>query len=293
MRLSSLLLAATACVALAAPASSATLTTFIGPNSDSATQTCSGDVGPKTGATTVHAAASCFSAQVGTANGEAVAATGHVGALSQADSHNGDSLVAKIGSAASYEDFLTFTSSDPFATTTPVSVNLLLDGILETSGPFGAANFRLALFFAGHDFDERFAISSFGIGDVIHQFILEGGEIGPVTDAALGTPTFIIPLNSPLHFELLLETGAVASGPGSHGLAGFGAHSAKFASTPFDLPDGVTVNAGDYIVNNRFIDPLAPVDGVPEPTGWALTIAGFALAGSLLRQRRILITRLA
>ena len=269
-------------MALAAlPASAATLGTFIGPGSGSATQACTGDFGPKTGTSTVHAAATCSRPDVGTASGEAVAATGHIGAASHADSHNGDSLSANIGSEAIYEDFLTFTST----TTTSVSVNLLLDGAIEAGGNFGGGFFRLALFFAGHDFDERFVFSTFGVGDTLHGFNLESGQIGAVTNAALGTPAFLIPLNTPLHFELLLDTSAFASGPGSHGLAGFGAHSAKFAPTPFDLPDGVTVNAGDYLVNNRFIDPLASPGGVPEPTSWALMIIGFGLAGGTLRGR--------
>jgi hypothetical protein len=46
------------------------------------------------------------------------------------------------------------------------------------------------------------------------------------------------------------------------------------------------VNGGDYLVNNHFIDPLAASTGVPEPTGWALMIAGLSLAGANLRRRR-------
>jgi len=282
MRLTPILMTTAAlALALTTPAAAAHLVTFIGADSGSATQSCSGDVGPKSGTSTVHASASCSRADVGTASGVAVAATGHVGAAAQADSHNGDSLSAKIGAEAIYEDFLTFTST----TTTSVSVNLLLDGAIEAGGNFGGGFFRLALFFAGHDFDERFVFSTFGVGDTLHGFNLESGQIGAVTNAALGTPAFLIPLNTPLHFELLLDTSAFASGPGSHGLAGFGAHSAKFAPTPFDLPDGVTVNAGDYLVNNRFIDPLASPGGVPEPTSWALMIIGFGLAGGTLRGR--------
>lgn len=289
MRLTPILMTTAAlALALATPAAAAHLVTFLGADSGSATQSCSGDVGPKSGTSTVHASASCSRADVGTASGVAVAATGHIGAAAVADSHNGDSLSAKIGAEAIYEDFLTFTSADPFATTTSVSVNLLLDGVLEAGGNFGSGDFRLALFFAGHDFDERFVFNSFGVGDTLRGFTIESGQIGPVTHAALGTSTFVIPLNSPLHFELLLDTGAAASGPGGHGAASFGAHSAKFAATPFDLPEGVTVNAGDYIVNNRFLDPLAPVGSVPEPAAWALMIAGYGLAGAVMRRRRAL-----
>jgi hypothetical protein len=37
-----------------------------------------------------------------------------------------------------------------------------------------------------------------------------------------------------------------------------------------------------------FQTAAAPVDGVPEPQGWALMIAGFGLAGAALRRRRAL-----
>ena len=53
----------------------------------------------------------------------------------------------------------------------------------------------------------------------------------------------------------------------------------------FSVAPGVTVNAGTYLVNNRFIDPLAPA-GVPEPGEWALMMCGFLLVGGSLRTRR-------
>ena len=55
----------------------------------------------------------------------------------------------------------------------------------------------------------------------------------------------------------------------------------------FNLPDGVTVNAGDYLVNNRYFDPLATGGGVPEPASWALMITGFGLMGVALHRRRV------
>jgi hypothetical protein len=274
-------------MALAIPASAANLVTFIGPNSDSATQACTGDIGPKSGTTTVHASASCSRADVGTASGSAVAATGHIGAAAAADSHNGDSLVAKIGASAIYQDFVTFTSTMPGATSELISANFLLDGLMDVGGPVGGADLMLSFSLAGADFQLRTNLNTFGgFSSSQNTFNVEAGSIGPVINARLGTSQILVPLNSPVLLTLRLETGAAASGPGAHGLVDFGANSFKFAATPFDLPDGVTANAGDYIVNNRFIDPLAPTGGVPEPTAWSLMILGFGAAGAMIRRRR-------
>ena len=120
-----------------------------------------------------------------------------------------------------------------------------------------------------------------------NSLIVDSGTVGGVTDLHMHTAFTLVPLNTPVFFSLGMFTGANASGPGSHALSDFGVNSFKFAPTAFNLPDGVTVNAGDYLVNNRFIDPLAaPGGGVPEPASWALMIAGFGLAGAALRRRR-------
>lgn len=53
------------------------------------------------------------------------------------------------------------------------------------------------------------------------------------------------------------------------------------------LPPGID---GDPLAGNRFaIAALteAPLSPVPEPSSWALLVAGFGLAGSALRQRRV------
>jgi hypothetical protein len=49
------------------------------------------------------------------------------------------------------------------------------------------------------------------------------------------------------------------------------------------VPDGVTVNAGNWLVDNRFVDPLS---AVPEPASWALMILGFGVLGAGLRVQR-------
>jgi hypothetical protein len=290
MRLPLLSVTALALLAATPAGAAAFLSTFIGPNSDSATQSCSGDIGAKSGSATVHASASCSRADVGTANGQAVAAAGHLGAYADADSHNGDSLLAKTGASAQYQDFLTFTSVDPTATSTTIAVNMLLDGVMQASGPVAGSFVIVSLGFSGASFGARFNLTEHGDFTSTSNFLLLSGAYGPTMEVALGTGTFTIPLNTPLDFRTRIETTTVASGPGGHASAAFLANSFKLAPTPFDLPDGVTVNAGDYIVDNRFIDPLAPAGAAPEPAAWALMIGGFSLAGAALRRRRALAT---
>jgi hypothetical protein len=90
-------------------------------------------------------------------------------------------------------------------------------------------------------------------------------------------------------FRLSLQTSAVASGPMSSASAEFASSSFKLPTgrDAFNLADGVAANAGDYLVNNRFLDPLAPAAGVPEPAAWTLMILGFGAAGAMLRRRRL------
>jgi len=68
----------------------------------------------------------------------------------------------------------------------------------------------------------------------------------------LHTPFVSVFLNSPVHFTLDLQTGAAASGPGSHAQADFNSASFKLptGTDAFNLPEGVTVNAGNYLVGD-------------------------------------------
>ena len=124
---------------------------------------------------------------------------------------------------------------------------------------------------------------------ILNALALVGGVIGPTTNAQLRTPTFRVDLNAPVLFEMSFGAGAGAVGSGASSTTDFsGSFKFPTAGDVFDLPNGVTVNAGTYLVNNHFIDPLAPPAGVPEPSSWALVIAGLGVAGAALRRRRAL-----
>lgn len=270
------------------PASALTLSAGVAPSSGYATQTCSNSVSVSSSHDPVGTGNSCtdiFGA-VGTSSGSAVAASGHVGASAHADSHNNDSRVAGIGANAVYADFLRFTSSDPSRTSVNTSVNLLLDGIFENIGTgFSKGELTLKVYLNSPTFAVGVLHMLDGSVLSLSGMSLTHGSFGPLTDASLVSSTISVALDTPVFFEFDLLVDAGASGPDSHGLVDFGSSSVKLPSgTPvFDLPDGVTVNAGDYLVDNRFIDPLTPP--VPEPATWALLLCGLSI-GALAQPRR-------
>lgn len=254
-----------------------TLSVFVAPNSGPATQNC-GVTGPLTSAAApVSLDNTCFRNDVGTASGSAIAAAGHVGSSAHADSHNGDSLSAGIGANAIYRDFVTFHSGTPGQQFASVSANLLLDGVFEADGP--VAGGFLELFVIISNAQIRLRVLDGGVTE--NAFVFDSGQVGPQTQLLMHTPFITVPLDSPVVFELNLQTSAFASGPGSHGAADFRQNSFKLASEAFTLPAGVTVNAGSYLVDNHYADPLAPV---PEPAGWALMLAGL---GWVAARRRV------
>jgi hypothetical protein len=280
----SYVLAGAAAVLLAGPAGAATLTVSAAPNSSVATQTCDSPVGLLSGATTQTIARTCSRADVGLATGFATAAVGHLGAASLSASHS-ESLGAGIGAQADFFDVVTFTSTDPLATETDVSLNLLLHGILNKAGGFDAAAVEVFTVLGGQ-------FTKLAMGNDADGFTVDRndfstfGVLGPATDAVLTTPTLHVFLNSPMVFRLDLQVSSSAGGPADAAGADFGGSFKLPATGVFNLADGVTANAGDYLVDNHFIDPLAgPGTSVPEPTPWALMIAGFGLAGAALRRR--------
>ena len=274
-------IAALASFAAAAPAAAdPSLTASVGPNSGSATQDCNPAAGIVRGSTTVVFSTTCTRADVGTASGEAVGATGHVGARTHADSHNGNSLVSNVSAQGSFVDFVVFTSTNPNETTALVSANLVIDGIVEATGPQASAGLVVTAVLGASGGQLSYTLVQSGDQEFgANSFVVDAGTLGPNTDLHVHTPATLVPLNSPVEFSLSVQVGVNASGPGSHALSDFGTHSVKLPSdiAAFNLPAGVTVNAGNYLVDNHFIDPLAPV---PEPATWALLLAGLGLIGA-------------
>lgn len=227
----------------------------------------------------------CSRDDVGSVSGTSIASFGHLGAFAQSSSHTGNSLGTGIGSEALFQDTMIFTSTNPAATFANVSANLLLHGIMDFHVEGGGAgdSVEIAVTLNQAFFFLRFDNNSLDGFTVGPNPFATSGTLGPTTDALLTTPLVTVSLNTPTIIQLRLQSSASTGGT-AVSATDFGG-SFKFVSgaDAFNLPDGVTVNAGTWLVNNRFIDPLA---AVPEPASWALMIAGFGLAGAATRARR-------
>ena len=277
---------------LAAPSVSAAapiLTGFVGV----ATSGSIGDCVPKTEtkSSAVSLAMTCGD-RFGVLTATAFAEAGHVGATARSATFGGTSTPAAPVAAATYSDFLIFTSSDPTATEAEVSVNILVDGVLNAAKgdpsvfTGASAAFDAFIVLTGRlDLEER--LNDEGSLFVHNNFGLVSGVLGPAPHGVVRSPTLIVALNRPIFFEMGLEVGSGSVGPGASARSEFGhTFALPTGSDVFNLPGGVTVNAGSYLVNNRYFDPSLVSAGVPEPASWALMIAGFGLAGAGLRRRR-------
>jgi hypothetical protein len=279
---------ATALLALlAAPAQAALMSVSAG---------CApGGVGPVSGSAPVSLDGVCFTKDLGVAHAGAIASFGHLGARADAASVNGNSLFIANSAEAHFTDSLFFSDpTAPIGATTQVSVNLLLDGFLNAAaGDSGNSAARTEGFVSlgGTPFFFTYFAASDGTRSSSNGLIAEGSVFGPGGRVTMTSPMVTVFLNSPTAFNLSLQTSAVASGPASSSFSEFESASFKLPTgrDAFNLADGVTVNAGDYLVNNRFIDPLAAPGGVPEPASWTLMILGFGLAGAAVRRRRSLL----
>ena len=280
---------ALALAVLGQPAAAATFTVGAGSAGDSAVGGCSGG-GQSSGSSPVSISGVC-SDTVGVIGASASSNSGHLGARATAATFGGTSLVGLIGGQAIFSDTLMFTSSNPLATFADVSLNMALDGVLNAANATADAhgNARLEGRITIVNVFQFLITNDTAQGDsfVLNALALVGGVIGPTTNAQLRTPTFRVDLNAPVFFEMSIGADAGAVGSGASATSDFSG-SFKFPTVGdvFNLPNGITVNAGSYLVNNHFIDPLATPAGVPEPASWALMVAGIGMAGAARRRRR-------
>jgi hypothetical protein len=229
------------------------------------------------------AAGNCSGSGLGNGSGNSRADFANLGARAAAAQFNAGFTVPSIWeSGAAFQDSITFTATDPFATHVAVSMDLGLDGNIVDFGPGGSALDLTAEVRLGSPSNHSLAaLSPNGSTPVrLEGFTLVDGSLNAygLSDAIVRTPVYMLPVNQPLFFSLRLVSRVGALG--SNGLVDFGSTFAAANPTRvFNLAPGVTADAGTWLVGNQ----LAP--GVPEPAGWALLITGFGLVGAMQRRQ--------
>lgn len=265
---------------IAAPASTAEFIVQIG--SPVGTPTC-GNVNTGVSGTPVSRELGCSSVPGGL-DARAAALFGHVGGSSGATVGSGYFGTAfGINTISQFSDSVTF-ASDPSVGSVLIAANLAFSGTMNATA---SANAGVDLFYSLIGPGLIYAASNSGV--VRNDFnVAEGSGSGALSSALLRTGMMLVPTNQPLLMTLRLGTGAGVGGSGSPESASSdfsNSFEVPFGIDAFVLPDGITANAGDWLVDNRRVDPSA-VGAVPEPSTWALMIAGFIGMGAVLRIRR-------
>jgi hypothetical protein len=230
-----------------------------------------------------------FANERGVTSMGASARFGSVGAGSDAAS-----LVPAItidsSAAAAFADTITFTkttvgASDTFST----SINLGFAGSLNAGAPSSSGAGATVIISVGFiDFSQLF-VSYNALGDLTIQnfgsFIGAGTILGGAAfNTALTTQPVTVTVGQVL-FSMQINTFASAGGPSAS------AHS-DFSNTfklptgidVFNLPSGYTANAGDWLVNNRFVE--APLAETPLPAALPLFASGLGVLGFVARRRK-------
>ena len=267
-----------------------------------------------TSSSAIAAVGGCLGDPLGSVRGTAYAGHGQLGAESRANTNVGGAF-ARWQTTATFSDFVTFTSSDPNATSAIVSANLLFAGLftLPVSGTSTQSRLEGGGLIGSRQFS--FLVQP-NIADTTIQLSglsLAGGiliDSSGLSFALLRTTPIEVALNQPIDFRLTLQNFALAVNAGANTVTDFasvadaslGLSRALFASPTgsgkgtlngngvglpigvdaFQLPSGVTANSGDWLINNNRV-----VVAVPEPASWMLMVAGFGLVGFARRRRNV------
>ena len=275
--------AGAALLTLATPARAANFSVTI--SSPVGTPTCDGG-GISTGrsSTPVSLSRACeLSSVPGSLAANGSASFGHVGARGEAHVSGGYTGTSfGITTTSYYSDSVTFTSTDPgLRTVTVGGMNLLLSGVMHTSERSDAEIVASVAFGRNYEFIAN------QLRVIKNDFELVTGSVtGDVINASLRTGAVNVELNQQIFFSFYILAGAGVQGDGAmqFGTSDFGnGLEIPFDTDVFELPEGVTANAGDWLVNNRRV---REVSAVPEPSTWATFIAGFGLVGAVARRRR-------
>lgn len=264
-------------VSVALPAAADSYTAFTNPST--LANGCSGAFGGDRSATPVSAFVSCGGVGY-SSTGSAASSPGAVHAAAQ--THGSTGMLAQ----AEFTGSVTFGSS-VVGSFTPVQFVMPLDGFFaRTLGAITADDTNISATTAvsvlmGVDggplfgFNRSLITNSTGTHDtsfLSSLTVLSGNPTSDTLDLLLLSPVFQLQTNVAHHFTFQLRAEAGSHGTNEGADADFfNTFGFKPGVTPFILQNGVTANAGDYIINNVVVDPNAPAGGVPEPrnASWA------------------------
>ncbi len=240
-----------------------------------------GNLGPANqGASAVSAGFACGSGQA-----SAVSTPGHVGVGLHVSGN------AIVNATAEYTTEVTFlpTNGQELGDLIPIQLNAAFGGAMGVGGS-ADTGYDVIIDIAHVDFLRSTSIDTGALPShgVMTLGFSSGGEVDNQLSAFMGgvltTGQVMVQTGQPVGVTLHLFAGGFGN-PGS--LNDLFLNSLDFVrgQDVFALPDGYTAeDPSAFIFDNRYLPP----GGAPEPTAWALMIAGFGLAGASLRLRRSL-----
>lgn len=245
--------------------------TFTGPDSGNSAQPCLGSTGQSNSPNPLESRVDC-GPNNGQLSTQAIAGGGFLGVRTSSFSNG-----ARVGGAANanfFENAVIIDGGEPGPKTIPVSLNLAFEGsgALGLAGPghgvtydisisvevFGQFNLTSQLVVSAND--NGVHVTERGNSDFLHHVVDSAGDSG--FDVIFTTPVFMFNTGNHLILRLTLRAATVAVGSGSSAVADFSnTFGFPVGMDVFNLPPGFTANAPDLnLINNRFIDPNAPLD---------------------------------